>query len=414
MLVKRDSIIDLVLRPFRFAYRRIKRGTWTLYYVWFDNRRLLTSGPAKIQTRGRRSPIPPLEFVSALIVLAGAAEAFFFNDLPFELPAGGHQVGAVLDLIPFGTAASSIGIFVGFIAVPWLVSHSLGWTVPFRAYFAATAYEGGIIAPMIVTVFLLNAAANRWDLAWLSYIAIVLYFIAPFYGFFWVGRQLQQEGHPLLGLAAGAALTVASISVAISNHVWPKATFEAVLSDMAPSLVPGDVAVFNQWAPLWREPRRGEIIVFSSGDGIGALRVLGLPGDRVQLRDGRVFINGRAIAQVRRRPYRLNVRTANECPTLFADARLENEAGRLICLMDVVTEVQQDGRSYDVLDAGPSALDNTQEVVVPTGRYFLLADNRDWARDTRGDVIQEGPGFVSRSAILGYLYGRIYPNGQSL
>jgi signal peptidase I len=247
------------------------------------------------------------------------------------------------------------------------------------------------------------------------YVRLAILYAAPLYGLVWLGRQIRDEGYPIWGLAIGLLVSLAgSIALALGN-LLPQGTYWINLGEMEPTLQPGDLVATNQWARLWRDPRRGEIIALDNADYIGVLRVAAGPGDRVQMRNGRLYVNGEAMPQVRRRPFSMAARQPNECPTPpFAQARLARARDNLVCSLTRAREVLPDGRSYEVLDAGHSALDNTREFRVPAGHFFVLGDNRDWTRDSRGVVIGEGPGYVSRSAILGFVYRRVYPTGGAL
>ncbi len=114
------------------------------------------------------------------------------------------------------------------------------------------------------------------------------------------------------------------------------------------------------WKGYFRDhaPRRGDLAAYERRDDAGRPiyligRVVGLPGDRVALRDGRVVLNGNPLAHRATGPTRS-------------------------------IESQPNGRSYEILDTitgGPH--DDTPEYVVPDGGYFVLGDNRDDTRDSR-------------------------------
>ena len=122
---------------------------------------------------------------------------------------------------------------------------------------------------------------------------------------------------------------------------------------------------------LERIPQRGDVVVFkfpqdNTTDFIK--RLIGLPGDRIQLRGGIVWLNGKAIP-----------RTKVEDYVEMIDGQPNH-----------VTQYQETlpgGKTYLTLDRSPdSPLDNTDEFVVPAGHYFMMGDNRDNSDDSRAAV----------------------------
>jgi len=139
---------------------------------------------------------------------------------------------------------------------------------------------------------------------------------------------------------------------------------------------------------IWSaEPQRGDVAVFrlprnTQLDYIK--RVIGLPGDRVQMRNGQLFINGEAVKREVAGQYQSEGR---------------NGHGGTVPLY---RETLPNGVSYDTLDLTPNSPgDNTREFLVPEGHYFLLGDNRDNSLDSRFDVgFVPLENFVGRASII--------------
>ena len=160
---------------------------------------------------------------------------------------------------------------------------------------------------------------------------------------------------------------------------------------MRPTLLEGDVVLVNRLAydlklpltdvvllPLG-EPRRGDVVTFHSPtDGTRLIkRIVGLPGDRVALRDGVLVLNGRPLAPTQ--PQRVGEMLA---PGWVVDAMRATET--------------LDGRAHTVQWLPGLALPRDfAELTVPPGAYFMLGDSRDNSADSR--VI--GP--VPRERLIG-------------
>jgi signal peptidase I len=187
-------------------------------------------------------------------------------------------------------------------------------------------------------------------------------------------------------------------------------------ASMEPGLLVGDYVVATKWDYGWsrhsvpfspplpagrlfgQEPKRGEVVVFKlprDPSQTYVKRVMGLPGDRVELKGGVVFVNGRVVAR-----------------TPIGEA-LDLDAGFPV---EQVREQLPDGRTYVTFERGPGHDgDDMAMIIVPEDHYFMVGDNRDNSLDSRWPEAV-GVGLVPRDNLVGR--GRIvlvsWPGGANI
>jgi signal peptidase I len=159
---------------------------------------------------------------------------------------------------------------------------------------------------------------------------------------------------------------------------------------MQPTILEGDRIFVNKLAydlkvPFttihlaeWGDPKRGEIVVlWSPHDGRRLVkRVVGVPGDTIETRSGRLFVNGQSASYAPLRPEDLHLAGYSGDEALFQQETVE-------------------GAAHPIMTAREGSAEYFPAVVVPAGRYFLMGDHRDNSFDSRYW------GFAERQRIIG-------------
>ncbi|MDP8993575.1 MAG: signal peptidase I [Pseudomonadota bacterium] len=154
-------------------------------------------------------------------------------------------------------------------------------------------------------------------------------------------------------------------------------------------------------------PERGDVIVFrypgpENEDYVK--RVIGLPGDTVQVRGGQIFLNGQPVQRHRIGDYLMPISPNSPCRMVGEDAArvVPAEDGTRLCAYARYRETLPGGRSYEVLDQISDApADDTELFQVPEGHVFVMGDNRDDSQDSRYAVEEGGVGMLPADHILG-------------
>ena len=165
------------------------------------------------------------------------------------------------------------------------------------------------------------------------------------------GRARTYRNARRLGWLFSVLVTVAILCLVFFIWLFPT---RIVDESMAPALTSGEVVLCDRFAKFLRMPERGDMMLFATSDGLFIKRIVGMPGETVEIVQGHVFINS----------------------------------------------IPLDESSYAVNYFGDMA-----PVEVPAGSVFVLGDNREDMYDSRLDTL----GSISFDRIEGMLRLRVSP-----
>ena len=209
-------------------------------------------------------------------------------------------------------------------------------------------------------------------------------------------KRTKKKGGPFeLGKTIVYAVLIALVIRTVAFE-----PFNIPSESMLPTLLVGDYLFVSKYAygyskhslpwirpdidgrVIGQVPERGDVAVFklpsdASTDYIK--RIVGLPGDRIRMDGGRLFINGRAVERERVEDFESRHR-------FFRQYR----------------ETMPNGKTYMTLDLRDDGQnDDTEIFVVPEGHYFAMGDNRDNSLDSRVDGRRGGVGYVPAENLVG-------------
>lgn len=219
--------------------------------------------------------------------------------------------------------------------------------------------------------------------------------------------EARRRSRRTVGLAIGFGVLCFLAILAVLPNVGPNIRLYRVAStSMAPGLPIGDMLVVSRWSygysrtsfdafelpiegrwPDWR-PRRGDVVVYRApedGQTVYEKRVVGLPGETIQLVGGRLWIDGVEVPR----------ESVGGLPDPF-------DPGKTV---SAFRELLPGAEPYVVIEAegDQSMLDETEPVTLGPRQLFMLGDNRDNSVDSR--LPRHGP--IPLDALIGRVVMRL-------
>ncbi len=257
------------------------------------------------------------------------------------------------------------------------------------------AILGLVIALALVVVVLVTGSENQAAPAWIFAVLQATVLICGIWSAIVFALMFSRvEGFGFWRTATACVLgwvlsLTLSLLIALGIRTLLFQPFSTPSQSMNPTLLVGDyffVSKFSYgythysipFSPHWfsgrilgSEPARGDVVVFRvpKDDSVDYIkRVIGLPGDRIQVKQGVLYINEAAVTR----------------------EQMADFAGGDSCGVDAAAKVKRwremlpNGVSYEVLDCVENGFyDNTRIFEVPAGQFFVLGDNRDNSTDSR-------------------------------
>ena len=221
----------------------------------------------------------------------------------------------------------------------------------------------------------------------------------------------QPKGSAVWREIKGLALVLLAV---LAFHSFIAKPFYIPSESMMPVLLKGDRLVVTKypygWSwvspsfhilPHWsgrllgHMPQRGDVVIVTppgrSDDYIK--RVIGLPGDTIEVKGGRVILNGQPLKAEIRPPAMVAVDANAPCAVdQFPGDLVVLGDGRSFCRLPIIRETLPGGRTYDTIDLGQSPGDDYGPETIPPDHVFLMGDNRDRSADSRFSLAQDGLG----------------------
>lgn len=219
-------------------------------------------------------------------------------------------------------------------------------------------------------------------------------------------EKTKSDEKPKGGIGETISTVLWALGIAFVLRTFVFQPFHIPSGSMVPGLVKGDYIITSKFTVGFgkhaatpfpfpvkkgrlfeRELKRGDVIVFRpEGDTKNFIkRVVGLPGDQIQVKQGLLYLNGEKLPVEKTGTY--------DYTNSFGNVEVA----------DLLVETLPSGRTQTILDAQKNSplLDKTELRTVPAGYYFMMGDNRDHSYDSRVSVAKGGAGIVPKENIIG-------------
>jgi signal peptidase I len=235
------------------------------------------------------------------------------------------------------------------------------------------------------------------------------------------GADLPREARETAGSLFRFLLTLAILAWIIRSFLV--APFSIPSGSMLPTLYIGDYLLVAKWPygfsrysfpfgfpPIHGRlfahlPKRGDVVVFRHpSENVDLIkRVIGLPGDTVEVKGGELTLNGQPLPRQELPPFAMPVSPNSPYKVVPpATPIVVAVNGRASCLYPAYLETLPGGPAYTVLDQVDSAeADDFPATKVPAGHLFLMGDNRDDSLDSRFPPSRGGIGMVPVENLVG-------------
>ena len=225
-----------------------------------------------------------------------------------------------------------------------------------------------------------------------------------------MSEDVQSAKDPKLSGAANEFVEIIktivyALAIALFLRVLFFQPFTIPSASMEPNLYEGDYIIVSKFSygysrhsipfspnvyqgrVLEQQAKRGDVVVFklpSDGHTDYVKRVVGVGGDRVQMKAGLLYVNDKLIEHDVMSPVKSDLGFGQIVEVARSRERLDS------------------GKTYDTQDTGTDGnLDNTTQFIVPEGYYFMMGDNRDNSSDSRVDPFVGGVGMVPAENLVG-------------
>ena len=199
----------------------------------------------------------------------------------------------------------------------------------------------------------------------------------------------------------------------LAFHSFIAKPFYIPSESMMPTLIKGDRLVVTKYPYGWsyvspsfhvlpfikgrlfgRYPERGDVVIAKppSEDSDYIKRVIGLPGDTIEMRRSVLFLNGQEVKRTPAGTTLIPIDANVPCDRGLEAGHDVTTADGRFCELPVVRETLPGGRSYETIDMGyqQGTADDYGPIKVPDGTVFLMGDNRDESADSRYSSLENG------------------------